>query len=215
MISARLNYLHVHFLLGLAMARSSTEPDKDLICIAAKMLRLAVDAAIFRYRLINSGTQLVWKVCCAALQFSLQLLTDKVAHYGLPAAGVLCLSLLNDITCSQQDSTLRIKAIQDLGTLVSQIDAGVMIDMPDPNHALFAKAAKAINNVLHRAITCTTGAHVNHVDEHFAMTDNSFDWMPWDVSHSTFDFELDFWQKLGEHPELAPLPDETIIGLSY
>ena len=62
MISARLNYLHIHLLLGLVTASNTAEPQLDLLSIAAVMLRLAVDAIVFRERLINSGTGLVWKV---------------------------------------------------------------------------------------------------------------------------------------------------------
>lgn len=75
MISARLNYLHVHFLLEMAVIRNLAEPGPGLISVAATMLRLAVDAIIFKDRLINSGTQLVWKVCCVKLLLSFEALT--------------------------------------------------------------------------------------------------------------------------------------------
>lgn len=61
-ISARLNYLHVHFLLTLTIAGNLTEPEPDLVSESALMLHLAVDALVFKERLINSGTGLVWKV---------------------------------------------------------------------------------------------------------------------------------------------------------
>ena len=63
MISARLNYLHIDFLLGLATAQNLAEPESELVATAGVMLRLAVDAVVFKDRLINSGTSLVWKAC--------------------------------------------------------------------------------------------------------------------------------------------------------
>lgn len=61
MISARLNLLHVRLMLGLAIARNLAEPESGVVTTAAAMLRLAVDAAVFKERLISSGTGLVWK----------------------------------------------------------------------------------------------------------------------------------------------------------
>jgi hypothetical protein len=55
-----------------------------------------------------------------------------------------------------------VKIIQDLNLLVAHIEAGVFVDLPDPNNALFDKAAQAISNVLHRVITrCYTGDAVS------------------------------------------------------
>jgi hypothetical protein len=34
--------------------------------------------------------------------------------------------------------------------------------------------------------------------------------MPWATTQNTYDFELDFWLNLGEHPELALLNDESV-----
>lgn len=65
MISARLNYLHIHFLLALTTARNLAELEPDLVSTAAMMLHVAVDAVVLKERLINSGTGLVWKVCCS------------------------------------------------------------------------------------------------------------------------------------------------------
>lgn len=138
----------------------------------------------------------------------------KVAHYGLPAAGGLCLSLLGNSYCVQQNESSRVRTIQDLGTLVAQIDAGGLVDPTDPNYALFAKAARAISNVLHRVITCNIGMQSNNVGQQAPRLDNSFGWTPRNISLNPYDLDLDFWFNLNEHPELAFLNNEAIIGVN-
>jgi hypothetical protein len=138
----------------------------------------------------------------------------EIAHYGLPAAGVLCLSLLNNHSLRQDDGHSMVKIIQDLNLLVAHIEAGVFVDLPDPNYALFDKAAQAISNVLHRVITryCTSDAVSQSSDVRGQSTavNPCPDWMPWATTQNTYDFELNFWLNLGEHPELALLNDEWV-----
>lgn len=63
MVNMKLNYLHVQFLLRLALVRPmSTEPDSELLEISLKMLGLVVETILLKDQIVNSGTSLVWKV---------------------------------------------------------------------------------------------------------------------------------------------------------
>lgn len=61
MVSARLNHLHVQFLLRLAVVRQLPESDAKLLNAAYGILKLTVEQILHRDRLKNSGTSLVWR----------------------------------------------------------------------------------------------------------------------------------------------------------
>lgn len=67
MLSARLNYLHIKFLLKLAVFRQLPESDPELLAVGNSILKLTVDQILHRDRLQNSGTSLVWRVSTAIL----------------------------------------------------------------------------------------------------------------------------------------------------
>jgi len=58
--------------LRLSLARGITEPDPSLISVSAEILSLAVEAAVLRHHLANSGTGIWWKV-----RYSLPLLSSS------------------------------------------------------------------------------------------------------------------------------------------
>lgn len=60
--SARLNYLHILFLLRLSFIRHVSEQDHELLSISVETLHLVAKAAVMRNRLSFSGTGLIWKV---------------------------------------------------------------------------------------------------------------------------------------------------------
>lgn len=62
-VSIRLNYLHISFLLERLLLRRLAEPGEAIIDIAQKMLHLVVEAILLREELSNSGTGLDWEVC--------------------------------------------------------------------------------------------------------------------------------------------------------
>lgn len=64
LVSARLNHMHVLFLLRLALVTHGIESDVEVIRISGEMLGLAVEALMLKHQLANSGTGLVWKVSC-------------------------------------------------------------------------------------------------------------------------------------------------------
>jgi hypothetical protein len=62
-VSIRLNYLHISFLLERLLLRRLAEPEEAIIGVAQQMLHLVVEAILLREELSNSGTGLDWKVC--------------------------------------------------------------------------------------------------------------------------------------------------------
>lgn len=62
MVSAKLNHLHVLFLLYLALAEHIADPGPELIAVSSRMISLVVEAVLLRDSLTNSGTGLIWRV---------------------------------------------------------------------------------------------------------------------------------------------------------
>ncbi len=62
-VSIRLNYLRISFLLERLLLRRLAEPQEAIINVAQQMLHLVVEAILLREELSNSGTGLDWKVC--------------------------------------------------------------------------------------------------------------------------------------------------------
>ncbi|KAL6922576.1 hypothetical protein FSST1_006602 [Fusarium sambucinum] len=176
----RLDYLHIHFLLGLVSQRSITEPNDHLLQVATEMLSITVEVVILRDQLVNSGTCLIW----------------KVAQYGLPAAGMISLALLNS---TNTDAMLhsRSKMIQGLCALVAEITTGAWIQAGDPNFALFTRATRTIQSLLDSLLAAKVPQDLGH---NVAET-----WNPY-ANSQLWDFEMDFWASLAEHPNLVEFP---------
>lgn len=62
LVSTKLNFAHVKFLLELAIEPRMSNPSIELLRTSAEMLSLVVEAIVLKQRLANSGTSLVWKV---------------------------------------------------------------------------------------------------------------------------------------------------------
>ncbi|CAJ0552307.1 Ff.00g062860.m01.CDS01 [Fusarium sp. VM40] len=172
----RLDYLHVHFLLGLVSQGSISEPGDDLLKIATEMLSITVEVIILRDQLVNSGSCLIW----------------KVAQYGLPAAGMISLALLNAVA-GETMSHSRSKMIQALCTLVVEITTGAWIQAGEPNFALFARATRTIQSLLDSLLAARSPQTFSH--------DADAAWNPY-ANSQLWEFELDFWANLAEHPNL-------------
>jgi hypothetical protein len=68
LVSTKLNFAHVKFLLELTITPRVPNPGVELLRISADMLSLVVEAIVLKQRLANSGTSLVWKVSYNASQ---------------------------------------------------------------------------------------------------------------------------------------------------
>ena len=61
LLSVRLKYLHVRFMLRLVCLESLADPEAEVLHIAEQMLALVVEAILFREYLVNSGSSTIWK----------------------------------------------------------------------------------------------------------------------------------------------------------
>lgn len=105
------------------------------------------------------------------------------------------------------------KVFQDLNVLVAEIEAGALVHVEHPNYALLAEAMRTIKNVLSRAISNGVTAHTTSHQECGALPpspaiDYGEDLMTWD-DRDPWDFEIDFWLDLAEHPALSGFGNET------
>ncbi|PLB45480.1 hypothetical protein P170DRAFT_449171 [Aspergillus steynii IBT 23096] len=182
LISARLNQLHVLFLLRLLLLDTLVDPDTSIVIIAGEMLALVVEIILIRDQLTNSGTGLIW----------------KIAHYGLPAAGIVLLAMLKQRTSPLPLGKSRTKILQDLSIFVAEIQIGAIVIEADPIYGLITKATQTIQRFLesfyseplHPAPETTT-ADDHRVDDWASV-----------LGQDLWDFESGFWQNLADHPSL-------------
>ncbi|KAK7397709.1 hypothetical protein QQX98_012924 [Neonectria punicea] len=166
-------------------ARQISEPDEALLTVAGEMLSHIVEVIILRDRLVNSGTSLIW----------------KVAQYGLPAAGIISLALLNSTVNTGASPFSRSRLVQDLSVLVAEIRTGAVIQAGEPNFALFTRATSTIQSLLDSLMTWgqsrtdTLNSQVDTSTQYIDRWDPCINFDPWE-------FEIDFWANLAEHPTL-------------
>ncbi|RSL68611.1 hypothetical protein CEP54_002641 [Fusarium duplospermum] len=189
LVSARLNYMHISFLLRLVLIRGKAQFDTTLSIISAEMLGIVVEAIILKHRLLNSGTSLVW----------------KVAYYGLAAAGALCLWLLNESPETRNSGVSRSKVFRHPSVLVAEVEAGTLVEADDSNYKLLVSASKTISTLLDQILQGTIGRQRRDGDVFdpslLAGIRNQTEWSPWDNA-ALQEFELDFWMNLAGHPSL-------------
>ncbi|KZF23908.1 hypothetical protein L228DRAFT_260654, partial [Xylona heveae TC161] len=194
MVNMKLNYLHVQFLLRLALLRPiTTDPDQELIRISTDMLGLVVETIMLKDQIINSGTSLVW----------------KVAYYGLSAAGLISLTLINRSFATETLYSSISKVFQDLSILVGEIECGTLVYVDSPNYALLARASETIKSLLDRIMSplCNMTTALGNqpdmqVESDQMTTSEDGTWGLWD-SNSLQDFEINFWHNLAVHPFLS------------
>ncbi|CZT18118.1 uncharacterized protein RCC_03958 [Ramularia collo-cygni] len=184
--SAALNILHVRFLMHSSPMQGASEIGSELIIVSAAMLKLVGEITILKATLANSGTGFIW----------------KIIFYGLPAAGIICLALINRGAQNADTSFSVPQAMQDLSVIVAHVEAGVLLSPDQPNYALLQAATVTIKSVLH---TLNSGSLIPTTQDGVSteQASRAIDpWMPWAGDNDFFDFELDFWTNLAEHPAL-------------
>ncbi|KAJ9622825.1 hypothetical protein H2204_011434 [Knufia peltigerae] len=199
LLDIRLTYLQILVLLKSGdVTRGDVDSDDEeleTLHISEEILSLVVEAIILREKLANAGTSLLW----------------KVAHYGLPAAGVICFSMLRPSFWQPDARTLDVpKILQDLSVFASEIQLGGLLQPGDPNYALLHRATSAIQSLLRVALSSSGRIadfrNPDNFSQNVPQHDNQHQ-----IDLSSFNFpaytdfwgcELDFWQDLDEHPLL-------------
>ncbi|EWY84339.1 hypothetical protein FOYG_14091 [Fusarium oxysporum NRRL 32931] len=188
-LTAQLSYLHVQFLLRIALLQHGLQYDKQLFQISTQILSLVVDGILCRDILVNSGSSLVW----------------KVAYFGLAAAGIICLCLISRSSTTTPSPTEICIIVQNLTTLVAEVERGTLINSQHPNYSLLTSATRTIDNLLRRLIGSSTAAFSIHHQPSPSMVGpvDGPEQGDWNMRNSFLDFEIDFWLNLSEHPFLA------------
>ena len=108
----------------------------------------------------------------------------------------------------QQDGISITKVFQDLSVLVAEVDSSALIETRDPNYALLSGAVRTIKVILERLTSnFLSQLPVYQADQILPYLSDGQDSVPWSIP-GTWDFELDFWTDLVDHPVL--LEDEGL-----
>ncbi|KAM0333956.1 hypothetical protein ACHAQA_000974 [Verticillium albo-atrum] len=123
-----------------------------------------------------------------------------VAMYGLPAAGVISLALLNPAVSLGIEPTSRSKMVQNLSVLVAELQIGVLIQAGDPNFALFTRATQTMQSLLDSLLVSRFPIAAQNQPPNVGIA------LPeqWDPNNTLdpWEFEHGFWAYLAEHPTL-------------
>ena len=183
LLSMRLQYLHVLFLSRLVVLETLSLPDVKIFDIAKDMLACVVEAMLSRDDLVNSGTGLIW----------------KVSHYGLPAAGIILLFLLND----QKNTAVRPsyhQELQNLSVLAAEVQKGSLVKSSEPSSSLLLKATATIQAFLDQRYASAPAGE--HIESTAVAAESLLDSDPWslDITSEPWNLDWGMWDSLAEHP---------------
>ena len=133
-------------------------------------------------------------------------------YYGLPAAGVICLSLLNQSFATRYGEHRKTEVFQNLSVLVAEVEKGALVHSEDSNYALLARATQTVKGLIGRILTgeltkTTSNQSAYEPTEEVSMAFDEDSGAPW-ANQNLWDFEMDFWLNLAEHPTLAGIDYE-------
>ena len=180
-----LDFLYNEFMLRRMLVRRQLENPTELMQVARKILNAVTEARNIRGSLTNNSACIAW----------------IVVLYGLPAAGVLALNLLQEKTGVVKPFP-RGQVIQDLSVFISCLK---WAHAPgDGNYQLTEQARKTLQQILDKVLS----ADFQQAPERSQplLTPNSTD-LPDDFVYdfsgwpNTADFDPDFWMNL-------PIPNE-------
>lgn len=103
---------------------------------------------------------------------------------------------LLDSATTHNFSNSRPKIIQALCVLVAEVETGSWIQAGEPNFALFSRATRTIQSLLNSVLVAPPNSVPSDVND--SLQDG---WDPF-ASLQPWEFELDFWANLAEHPTL-------------
>ena len=180
LVSARLNHLHVLFLLKLLELERLSDPDDDIIQVSQSIVAVVLEAILLRDQLANSGTGLVW----------------KVVYFGIPAVGVILLAIL------RKPRPWQARILQSLNVFVAEVEMGTIVKENEPNYALLSQVTQTI-----KAFLVSPSQHSQAGER--TETEGALAAPPrWNqaadvgspyMGSLNFDFEIGFWQDLEDY----------------
>lgn len=136
---------------------------------------------------------------------------SQIAHYGLPAAGIIIMAMLNQHPTPPCLRISRSRVLQDLAVLVAEVERGTVVKAEDPNYAILSKATQIIQRFLD-----------------FIHSEQSIEAAPPQLSEplqpdapwgqqlgQDLESEFSFWQGIADHPSLYSqylLPSNGLPG---
>ncbi|KAI8398440.1 hypothetical protein FOFC_19651 [Fusarium oxysporum] len=183
--SIRLNHLHLIFLLRRLAWDRLSETSGPLIEVAMETLKLVVELIVLREELSNSGSKLSW----------------KISHYGLPAAGIILLVMLNSHATPPNLRASRSRVLQDLAVLTTEIERGTIAKAGDPNHGLLTKAAQTIHRFLNQTLSDESSCQLYAAPP---VPERPHDEVMWEqqFGQEIRESEFSFWEGIADHPFL-------------
>ncbi|KAF9772549.1 hypothetical protein IL306_009741 [Fusarium sp. DS 682] len=121
------------------------------------------------------------------------------AHYGLPAIGIIMIAMLKKRTLC--DALKDAQTIRDLGIIVTVVDLGTIVRPMEPNYALLSRAVGTIKKFLARFNTQDQqNGLIQDPDVPQTISEGGF----WGLQCQLepWDFEMNFWDNLAEHPSM-------------
>ncbi|RKK10167.1 hypothetical protein BFJ66_g10961 [Fusarium oxysporum f. sp. cepae] len=148
-------------------------------------LRLVVELIVLREELSNSGSKLSW----------------KISHYGLPAAGIILLVMLNSHATPSNLRASRSRVLQDLAVLTTEIERGTIAKAGDPNHGLLTKAAQTIHRFLNQTLSGENSCQLSAAPP---VPERPQDEVMWEqqFGQEIRESEFSFWEGIADHPFL-------------
>lgn len=134
--------------------------------------------------------------------YSLLIFFLQIAHFGLPAGGIISLALLRRSGTSTP-TRIKSKMIQDLCVLVAELRSGAIISPGDPSFELFTQATSTISSILDSSLTLAPPprAHMANIQGNTSF-DLGSNWNP-DITFEPWTLELGLWDSLSTHPAIA------------
>lgn len=182
---AYLDFLYNEFMLRRMLVRRQFEPPAELLVLAQKIVNAVTEARNIRGSLTANSACIAW----------------IVVLFGLPAAGVLALHLLQEKP-GANPAFNRGKVVQDLSVFISCLR---FAHAPgDGNYQLTEQARKTLQQILDKVLSADFQPSSQPAP---ILTPNSSalpDDMIYDFGWTeTTNFDADFWMNLPDHPIMS------------
>ena len=125
----------------------------------------------------------------------------QISHYGLPAAGIILLVMLNSHATPPNLRASRSRVLQDLAVLTTEIERGTIAKAGDPNHGLLTKAAQTIHRFLNQTLSDESSCQLYAAPP---VPERPHDEVMWEqqFGQEIRESEFSFWEGIADHPFL-------------